>query len=165
MQSFNYIPVPETFIPTLAGVSILIFAIIGASILRLPAPRSRGKLRSPIHSPAADPSPVANKCRTVETRNGLLTPPASPSLHSTNAYHTLLSSSLPGEFWDANDDLLEDVLFGDMDPAVWSELLGGVTFPSLDSASTSQASSAATSFNTGGSFSMVYESEVEDEHY
>jgi hypothetical protein len=72
--------------------------------------------------------------QTVEKHNGLLTPPASPSLHQTNsAYSAFLTSSLPDELSSSPPELQQDVLFGDMDYALWAEIFGHTLSSSVGS--------------------------------
>lgn len=70
----------------------------------------------------------------MEKYSGLLTPPASPAPVSanTNPYHDFLSSSLPAEISDAPAEVMQEVLFGDMEPGLWGEVLNmGGSFGSV----------------------------------
>ncbi|KAF8253945.1 hypothetical protein K440DRAFT_618477 [Wilcoxina mikolae CBS 423.85] len=71
---------------------------------------------------------------TAEQYSGLLTPPASPAPipDNTNPYHDFLSSSLPAELSDAPEQLMQETLFGDIDPGLWAEVLSvGGSFSSF----------------------------------
>ncbi|KAA8913786.1 hypothetical protein FN846DRAFT_902637 [Sphaerosporella brunnea] len=89
---------------------------------------------------SAQPSMTTASTQTVEKHGGLLTPPASPSMASQNAYSAFLMSSLPEELSDSPVELQQDVLFGDMDYALWAEVFGqgisstvGSSFASISS--------------------------------
>jgi hypothetical protein len=77
--------------------------------------------------------------QTAEKHCGLLTPPASPSIAIQNSYSAFLASSVPEELSDSTPELQQDVLFGDMDYALWAEVFGqgvssvGSSFASISS--------------------------------
>jgi hypothetical protein len=111
------------------ALTIICAAYTYNQLTRNPAPR---KLPAPLHKLQSltislkAASMASASTQTVEKRNGLLTPPASPPLpHQTNsAYSAFLTSSLPEELSDSPPELQQDVLFGDMDYALWAEIFG-----------------------------------------
>jgi hypothetical protein len=109
------------------ALTIICAAYTYNQLTRNPAPR---KLPAPLHKlqslTISLKAASMTSIQTVEKHNGLLTPPASPALlHQTNsAYSAFLTSSLPEELSDSPPELQQDVLFGDMDYALWAEIFG-----------------------------------------